>query len=70
MKKTLRRCQAKRCAKLGKARVAAHWSYFMCAEHFGLLSASDKLWIARNEGTEFEKRFRAQSKVIELNQPT
>jgi hypothetical protein len=36
----------------------------------GLLSASDKLYIARNEGTEFKKPFRAQGKVIELNQPT
>lgn len=50
-------CQATGCAKLGSPRFIVDrmrnpkWTYFMCDEHFGLLSDSDKRYIARTEGT-------------------
>ncbi len=41
------RCQAKGCVKLGSVRFVGQWSYFMCIEHFRLLSDADKKYIAK-----------------------
>jgi hypothetical protein len=48
------RCQAKECVKLGSARFVGQWSYFMCTEHFRLLSDADKKYIAKAQGTKSE----------------
>jgi len=45
------RCQAKGCYKLGSVRFVGQWSYFMCVEHFRLLSDADKKYIAKSQGT-------------------
>jgi hypothetical protein len=45
------RCQAKGCVKLGNIRFVRQWSYFMCIEHFRLLSDADKKYIAKTQGT-------------------
>ena len=48
------RCQAKGCVKLGSAKFVGQWSYFICTEHFRLLSDDDKKYIAKAQGTKSE----------------
>jgi hypothetical protein len=48
------RCQAERCAKLGSVKFVGQWSYFICTEHFRLLSDDDKKYIAKAQGTKSE----------------
>ncbi len=45
------RCQARGCVKLGSVKFVGQWSYFMCIEHFRLLSDADKKYIAKAQGT-------------------
>jgi hypothetical protein len=48
------RCQAKGCVRLGSVKFVGQWSYFMCPEHFRLLSDADKKYIAKTQGTQSE----------------
>jgi hypothetical protein len=48
------RCQAEGCVKLGSVKFVGQWSYFMCTEHFRLLSDADKKYIAKAQGTKSE----------------
>jgi hypothetical protein len=45
------RCQAKGCVRLGSIKFVGEWSYFMCTEHFRLLTDADKKYIAKTQGT-------------------
>ncbi len=48
------RCQAKGCVKLGSVKFVGQWTYFVCTEHFRLLSDADKQYIAKTQGTKSE----------------
>jgi len=48
------RCQATEYVKLGSIKFVGQWSYFMCTEHFRLLSDADKQYIAKPKGTKSE----------------
>ena len=47
-------CQAEGCVRLGNAKFVGQWSYFICTEHFRLLSDADKKYIAKTQGTKSE----------------
>jgi hypothetical protein len=48
------RCQAEGCVRLGSVKFVGRWSYFMCTEHFRVLSDLDKQYIAKTQGTKSE----------------
>jgi hypothetical protein len=47
-------CGSSKPVKLGCLKFVGQWSYFMCIEHFRLLSDDDKKYIAKAQGTKSE----------------